>query len=71
MAENAQLPILSAESFLDVPPETELDMSASETGYTGAGMGYSNYMRPRRAQDQRVGQDTAEMGWPNGFLGLF
>ncbi|OOQ86706.1 putative C6 transcription factor [Penicillium brasilianum] len=71
MAENVQLPILSAESFLDVPPETELDMSASEMGYTGVGMGYNNYMPPRTAQDQRAGQDPAEMSWPNGFLGLF
>lgn len=70
-AENVQLPTLSAESFLNVPAETELDMSAAETGHTGVGMGYNNYMPPRAVQDQGMGQDTAEMIWPDGFLGLF
>jgi hypothetical protein len=70
-AENIQLPILSAESFLNVPAETEADPSVTGTGYTGTGMGYNNYMPPRPVQDQGLGQDTAEMIWPNGFLGLF
>jgi hypothetical protein len=69
--ENIQLPILSAESFLNVPAEVEMDPSTAETGCTGSGMGYNNYMPPRSGQDQGMGQDTAEMIWPNGFLGLF
>ncbi|OKP14788.1 Activator of stress genes 1 [Penicillium subrubescens] len=72
-AENIQLPILSAESFLNVPAEA--DPSTAETGYTGPGsgmnMGYNNYMPPRSGQDAGMAQDTAEMIWPNGFLGLF
>ncbi|KAF3387590.1 hypothetical protein F1880_000621 [Penicillium rolfsii] len=72
-AENIQFPILSAQSFLNVPPEAEMDLSAAETGHTasGPGMGYNNYMPPRSGQDAGMGQDPAEMIWPNGFLGLF
>ena len=70
-AENIQLPILSAESFLDVPADVEPGSGATDSGYTGAGMGYNSYMPPRSAQDQGPGQDMAETIWPNGFLGLF
>lgn len=50
-----------------------MDANNAETGYTGSGsgMGYNNYMPPRSGQDAGTGQDTAEMIWPNGFLGLF
>ncbi|OOQ83278.1 hypothetical protein PEBR_35276 [Penicillium brasilianum] len=70
-AENVQLPILSAESFLNTPTETDLDVTAAETAYTGAGMEYNNSMPSRAAQDQRMGQNPAEMIWPAGFLEMF
>ncbi|KAJ5174971.1 uncharacterized protein N7482_000848 [Penicillium canariense] len=65
-SQNIQFPILSADSFLNVPVDAEQDPSS---GFTGTDMGYNNYAPPRTAQEQ--GQDTAEAIWPNGFLGLF
>lgn len=71
-AENIQLPILSAESFLNVPADVEADSGTMDNGYAGAaGMGYNSYIPPPSVQEQGLGQDTAETIWPNGFLGLF
>ncbi|KAJ5669074.1 hypothetical protein N7462_010144 [Penicillium macrosclerotiorum] len=64
---NVSLPILNAESFLEVPAGTGNDPQPS---YPPAEVEYGNSFVPGPGpQDQS--QDSAESIWPNGFLGLF
>lgn len=70
-AQEMSFPILSAESFLTVPPGTESTSTESipeDMEYEFSSSGTNT------ATAQDVGQDTGQAGeslWPNGVLGLF
>lgn len=65
------LPILSAESFLDVPSgaETSTDPEPGP-GYGAENTGY-NFASGPAAQEQNQDSTQADLSWPNGVLGLF
>lgn len=72
-APDTSLPILSAESFLTIPPEADNNNTSTEPelGYAGGGTGY-DFSAGTGAQGT-AGRE-AEQGeslWPNGVLGLF
>lgn len=67
-APDMYFPILSAESFLNMPPGTEPDAGIECNSATaGAGNPY-NFTS---GQDPNQDPSQAESSWPNGFLGLF
>lgn len=73
-APNIHFPILSAESFLDMPG-TEHDVNMGYNAATGGVENPYNFTAGPGTQDPNQGpyqgQSQAESTWPNGFLGLF
>lgn len=78
-AQDISLPILSAESFLTVPPGIDNTSNSNshsnepELGYGGTG-GYTFSAGTGMSSVQgtsRDGDQAGESHWPNGFLGLF
>ncbi|KAJ5212336.1 uncharacterized protein N7498_003982 [Penicillium cinerascens] len=67
-APDMYFPILSAESFLSMPPGTEPDAEI-ERNFATAGAG--NPYNFTAGQDPNQDPSQAESSWPNGFLGLF
>ncbi|KAJ5307625.1 hypothetical protein N7476_008281 [Penicillium atrosanguineum] len=73
-ATDMHFPVLSAESFLDMPG-TEQDANMGYNAATGGVENPYNFTAGFDAQDPNQdpyqGQSQAESTWPNGFLGLF
>jgi hypothetical protein len=70
-APNMSFPILSADSFLNMPPGTEHNADMAYNTATGAENPYNYTPGQGTTQDPNQDPAQAESSWPNGFLGLF
>lgn len=73
-APQMSFPILSAESFLTVPQETEYGGSNAGPGLafgSDTTMPYNNFSAAGVTQDSPAQGEGDQLYWPNGFLGLF